>query len=592
VNFRVKLLVAMMLVISAITALGLYYAQRSAQAGVERELQEKFQSELELLHSVQDVRHGALAERCRALVSKPRIHAALEDDALDLLYPSAREELRDVMGAVDEEAPDVPKWTLQARFYRFLDASGRVIPPPNGRDVGELNSDEEARLAFRELPKEQQLGYLRRKLDGGVKMIDEVISMPILSLETHQAIAALVVGFQPATSGSQREGEGIKSGIWLDDRLHLPELGEPSQTLVGAEVTRAIAEPSRVRDRFTVGVDGAPYLLFFKQINPGSLSPRAYEVSLYPLAASLARQEQVRWRILGVGLVLLLGGLMASHFASGQLAKPVRKLEVTSEENRTQRARAEAALESTSEELQRSARFASDASHQLKTPVTVLRAGLEEMLARRNLTPEEVEEISALIHQTYRLTGIIEDLLLLARMEAGRVRLDFAPVNLSQIVAGWLDDLSTLPDILDLTVETDLPAHCHILGEKRYTTLIVQNLLVNARKYNRPGGRIQVRAHEEGDMVILTIGNSGRPIPAAVQERIFERFHRGTAGENVPGHGLGLNLARELARIHGGELHLARSEDDWTEFEVHFRRAVPNPIVPDDSTEPVSPPVR
>jgi len=64
-------------------------------------------------------------------------------------------------------------------------------------------------------------------------------------------------------------------------------------------------------------------------------------------------------------------------------------------------------------------------------------------------------------------------------------------------------------------------------------------------------------------------------LPAA-KEHIFERFHRGSAGENIPGHGLGLNLARELARLHGGEVCLIRSADDWTEFEVQF--LTPRPV--------------
>jgi signal transduction histidine kinase len=74
------------------------------------------------------------------------------------------------------------------------------------------------------------------------------------------------------------------------------------------------------------------------------------------------------------------------------------------------------------------------------------------------------------------------------------------------------------------------------------------------------------------------VGNTGRPIPAAAQEHIFERFHRGSVGENVPGHGLGLNLARELARLHGGDLRLVRSAEGWTEFEARFRLAAPTPV--------------
>ena len=101
--------------------------------------------------------------------------------------------------------------------------------------------------------------------------------------------------------------------------------------------------------------------------------------------------------------------------------------------------------------------------------------------------------------------------------------------------------------------------------------MILQNLLENARKYNRPGGRIRIAARAENGRVYLAIGTTGRPIPPSAQTHIFERFHRGVMGENVPGYGLGLNLARELARLHEGDLRLVRSDEQWTEFEASFR---------------------
>jgi signal transduction histidine kinase len=73
--------------------------------------------------------------------------------------------------------------------------------------------------------------------------------------------------------------------------------------------------------------------------------------------------------------------------------------------------------------------------------------------------------------------------------------------------------------------------------------------------------------------VTLTVGNSGPPISPAAQTHIFERFHRGSIGENVPGYGLGLNLARELARLHQGDLRLVRSDGEGTVFEARFRSA-------------------
>src|SRR6266487_6743958 len=127
-SFRTKLLAAMMLVVSAITGSGLYLAQRNITAASKRDLQQNFQAELSSLDKVQKFRHAAIAERCNALASRPRIHAALEDNALDLLYPSAKDELRDLM---EDEETSQSGPSLHAKFYRFLDATGAVLPPPN-----------------------------------------------------------------------------------------------------------------------------------------------------------------------------------------------------------------------------------------------------------------------------------------------------------------------------------------------------------------------------------------------------------------------------------------------------------------------------
>lgn len=572
-RFRTKLLVAMMLVVSAITALGLYFAQRNLALETEHDLQREFQGELAALHNAQEVRQAALVERCRALLGKARIHAALEDNALDLLYLSAQDEFRDLMEVEDEKSAGQAPSFLHARFYRFLDARGALIKPPNSKHVGALRADEESQLALPVAPDKQQIGYLFRKEEDSSDTIDEIIAMPIHSKETGQVIAGIVLGFKPVEFGGRRRGADIKRGIWLNGRLHLPRAPERAQLAVGHEVSRVISPRKIAESSFRVEIDGAKHLLFYKRLNADSLFPPAYEVCIYPLSGLLARQRELRWQFLAAGGVLLLSGLGASHFMSRRLSRPVEKLAVDSAEDRAQRARAEAALETTSEELQRAARFSADASHQLKTPVTVLRAGLEELLAREHLTPEATDEVSALIHQTFRITSIIEDLLLLSRMDAGRLQLEFSPVNLTLLIEAWLDDHDALPDGLDLKIEMDLPPSLHIEGEKRYTTLILQNLLENARKYNLPGGCIRIAAREEGDWVLLTIGNTSRSIAPDAREQIFERFHRGAIGENVPGYGLGLNLARELARIHGGDLRLCRTEKEWTEFEVRFRLA-------------------
>ena len=579
-NFQTKLMIAMMLVVFAVTALALFFAQRNLAAGVKRDLQREFQSELASLHAIRAERHAALAEICRTLARKPRIHAALEDNALDLLYPSARDELRDVMQGDSGSPAETGAYALRAVFYRFLDGRGAVLSAPDTRDVGALRAPEEAALSLAGAPHRPQTGYLLRTLNGTGVSLAEIIAMPIVSTETGEVIAALVLGVESAAPGPARAETGILSGLWLGGQLHLPALPPSAREAVAAAMAAIVAATGPGEGRLSVAIDGRPYFLFVNRLNPDSQYPPAFNVSLYPLADWRARQLRLRWQFFAAGALLLAAAFVASRWISGRLARPVERLAVASEENRSQRQRAETALELTSAELQRSARFSANASHQLKTPVSVLRAGLEELLAGEKLSPAMREEVSGLVHQTFRLTNVIEDLLLLSRMDAGRLQLELRPVDLAPLLAALLDDLSTLPDPFGLAVETSVPGRLTIAGEKRFTVLIVQNLLENARKYNRPAGRIRIAARREDARAVLTIGNTGPGISPPVRAHIFERFQRGPVGENVPGHGLGLNLARELARLHGGDLRLTHSDDTWTEFEVRFRLAAPVQEIP------------
>ena len=553
-GFRLRLLIRMMLVVCAVTALALWIAQHKVTADVRQQLQVAFKGEIATLHRAWEVRHAALLERSRLLARKPRIHAALEDNALDLLYPNARDELRDVM----EGGADHP---LQARFYRFLDAEGRVIAAPSDVDTGNLSKDEEARLSLSEVPETQQIGYLMR--EGGM---DEIIAAPIISTDTNEVIASIVLGFKPFEQSGRKIG--MKAGIWTGGKLFLPDASAEASAKLAAMMSRTAAgEHSEI----TIG--GVPHLVFSQLLNPDSLFPPAYEVCVYSLADAERHQRNLRWQILGTGIFLLAGAGAASHWIAGRLSVPVEQLALKSARNVERREEAEAALAQTSVELHRSMRFSADTSHQLKTPITVLRAGLEELQQQPGVTAGMRDEIDALIFQTTKLSSMIHDLLLLSRLDAGQLQLQMGNIDLTLFIDSLVDDLSAIPGAPDFTVRVDVPHDIRILGEKRYISMILQNLLENAWKYNVPGGTISISAHQSGDRLMLRVGNSGAGIPPDAQEHIFERFHRAAVGENVPGHGLGLNIARELALLHGGDLRLIRSGNDWTEFEVSFRIA-------------------
>ena len=235
-----------------------------------------------------------------------------------------------------------------------------------------------------------------------------------------------------------------------------------------------------------------------------------------------------------------------------------------------------AVLNSTLDRLQHSfeqaTRFSAEASHHLKTPLSILRAGIEEMLVD-GATPQPVQErAAALLHQVHELTSITENLLLLARVDAGRLELQREELDLCDLLEGIADDARALAEPQRLHVETRLPARLPLVADRRSVALILQNLLENAVKYNEPDGSICIYAYGADGVVEVNIKNNGAPVPSDRASHIFDRFYRARPDARIAGHGLGLSVACELAKAHGGDLELTRSDAEWTEFRLRLPR--------------------
>jgi signal transduction histidine kinase len=229
-------------------------------------------------------------------------------------------------------------------------------------------------------------------------------------------------------------------------------------------------------------------------------------------------------------------------------------------------------LNSTLDRLQRSfeqsVRFSAEASHHLKTPISVLRAGIEEILTDPDTPAKQQTRADALLHQIHQLTSIAENLLLLARADAGRLDLHCETFDLSDVLRGMSEDAGVMAEAEGMEVETKLPPELPMVADRRAVSLIVQNLLENAIKYNQPDGCICIYATGSNGDAEVTVKNNGEPIPPERAPHIFERFYRGRADARIPGQGLGLTIACELAKAHGGSLELVRSDREWTEFRL------------------------
>jgi heavy metal sensor kinase len=220
-------------------------------------------------------------------------------------------------------------------------------------------------------------------------------------------------------------------------------------------------------------------------------------------------------------------------------------------------------------------RFSADASHELKTPLAIMQAELESALQAAAPGSKEQQAFGNLLEETQRLKTITRSLLLLAQADAGELRLSREPVDLTATLVNIIEDAEILAAEAKLQFQIDLQPRVTMAGDRALLPTALLNLLTNAIKYNEPGGRIQVQLARDGTKVVLDVGNSGPGIPSEEQSKIFDRFHRvdTTRGRVVDGIGLGLSLAREIIRAHGGELVLVTSRPGWTQFRVVLQAA-------------------
>jgi two-component system, OmpR family, heavy metal sensor histidine kinase CusS len=206
----------------------------------------------------------------------------------------------------------------------------------------------------------------------------------------------------------------------------------------------------------------------------------------------------------------------------------------------------------------------------------VMQGELENALQAAAPGSPEQQLFTNLLEETQRLSAITRSLLLMAQADAGQLKLALASVDLSAELEGMIEDARVLAADVRLTFDVRFQPQLRVEADRALLHTAMFNLIANAIKYNEPDGRIQTRLTTDADKIIFTIGNTGPGIPPADQTKIFERFYRLGRASNprADGIGLGLSLAREIIRAHGGELSLKESRPGWTCFAITIPQAV------------------
>lgn len=316
------------------------------------------------------------------------------------------------------------------------------------------------------------------------------------------------------------------------------------------------------------------------------------------LGQSLAAVESARRRallVLGIAIPLALvlgsfGGLLLANQALSPVDRITSAAEQIAKGDLTERVPMPASAADKMDEIgrlaatfnhmisrlqaafERQKQFTSDASHELRTPLAVMRGDMEIAL-RRERSPEEYQRVlGSNLEEIIRLTRLIEDLLMLARADSGRVELRCEPVDLNKLCQQMADYITPLAQQRDQTLTYE-PAKDTITinADLQRIKQLLLNLLDNAIKYTPPGGSVTLGLKTESRFAVITVADTGRGIPAEDLPHIFERFFRRsakTSDRSAAGFGLGLSIVKWIVESHGGQIETNSQQGQGTTFIV------------------------
>jgi signal transduction histidine kinase len=220
--------------------------------------------------------------------------------------------------------------------------------------------------------------------------------------------------------------------------------------------------------------------------------------------------------------------------------------------------------------MERLTRFSGDASHQLRTPLAAIRAGGEVALNHERSPAEYRETIGAMLEDLDRLTKIVDQLLMLARLDNAGVTRSFQPTDLSDIINRTVEFLRPVLDENNIALILDLKPVPPISGNADLLIELLSNLLDNAARHTPPRGTIIIGLAVTADRKIatLSVNDSGSGISEGLAQEIFQRFSRDP--EQTSGSGLGLAIVADIAQVHGGHATLVPTPTPGACFHIEF----------------------
>lgn len=264
----------------------------------------------------------------------------------------------------------------------------------------------------------------------------------------------------------------------------------------------------------------------------------------------------------------------AGAIAGGDLTRRIRRTDERSEVGRLGAAlngmlsQIEAAFRERSVSDSRLRRFVADASHELRTPLTSIR-GYAELLRKGVFSDEDARRRASerIEHEAARMSVLVDDLLLLARLDQGRP-LERAPVDVGEVVSDAVEAARAVDPRRPISL--DRRDSVVVEGDAVRIRQVVDNLLRNAEVHTPPGTPVHLRVSRVGESAVITVADEGPGLDAEELARVFDRFYRGNEARTRGGTGLGLSIVAALAEAHGGRAHVKSVPGEGATFTVEL----------------------
>ena len=222
-------------------------------------------------------------------------------------------------------------------------------------------------------------------------------------------------------------------------------------------------------------------------------------------------------------------------------------------------------------------RFSADAAHELRTPLTIIRGELELIAGSIEQAPDVEKAVASALEEITRLSGIVDSLVTLSRMDSLWGKAAHSPVDLHGLAKETIDQMGLLAVEKDITLVKPTRAAV-VVGDRERLKQIVVNLVDNAVKYTPRGGRVKVETGIDGHLGYLIVEDTGIGIEPGHHEKVFERFYRVAPDRGEAGAGLGLAIVKSICHAHGGNVTLRSAQGQGTLVRIELPLADASPV--------------